>query len=58
MKGKYRGDLDLYPVSKQGLPLPKITLTNVLYVPDLSYNLFSINSALNPNLASATSLSI
>ena len=43
-------DLDLYPVSKQGLLLPKITLTNVLYVPDLSYNLFSINSALNKNM--------
>ena len=43
MKAKYCGDLDLYPVSKQGLLLPKITLTNVLYVPDLSYNLFSIN---------------
>jgi len=50
MSGKYHGDLDLYPVSKQGILLPKITLTNVLYVPELSYNLFSINSALNKNL--------
>ena len=50
LKGKYLGDLDLYPVLKQGLLLPKITLTNVLYVPDLSYNLFGINSALNENM--------
>ena len=35
---------------KQGILLPKITLTNVLYVPELSYNLLSINLALNKNL--------
>ena len=38
MSGKYCGDLDLYPVSEQGILLPKITLTNVLYVLDLSFN--------------------
>ena len=49
LRGTYQCDLDIYPLSKQCIFLPKITLTIVLYLPSLSYNLFRINSALNKN---------